>query len=246
MFSITFNRQKRKKQEPVTKGAIDQHTTERASNQYETISTCTGQQSLSPKDCERNSNQIGTQIDNAIAETYSSTSCHTEAEFEVTVLENYHEIDLNHTKTAAIIGGPKETPNDANEGKVETNNTETADHEYFILEAEDTYNEINPEDIVTEYDEEDSTSVTEYNRIQFSKKAFTVDPNYDELGVGKNEGTYDYSSRRDNMVQLTEIFDYSHVTANCNVRNDYDDQYSHLNTTDTKTSDVENDITYDH
>ena len=164
-----------------------------------------------------------TESTKSFAETNSNQPSHTVDRFEARVSDiSYSEIDFQQTETASKVGRPKEPLSNDNEDYVEANDNEAP--EYFILEAEDTYNEIDPTD-VEEYNEQ-ATPDSEYNRLRFSDRAFTADPNYDKLGGDRAESKGDYSILSDNVIHLTVMTDYSHVAAQINVNNEQDDQYS--------------------
>ena len=240
--NLHFYRRQNKRRESASKDQSNQHAIYRASNQYESMSLADSRTSasatngLSPTENGGHYHPFSAEPAKSFVTTNSYHPSHTEGR----VRDNdYNEIYFQQTETASKDGEPKTSLSYANEDKVEANDNE--DPEYSIHEAEDTYNEISPTD-VEEYNEQ-ATSDSEYNRIRFSERAFTVDPNYDKLGGGKADSNGDYSILSDNVIHLTVMTDYSHVAAQRNANNEQDDQYSHLKCQENKQPNVEIDIT---
>ena len=266
---LHFYRRQNKRREPASKDQSNQHAVHRASNQYETMSledsrtSASAAKCLSPTENGGNYHHFPTIPAKPFATTNSNHPSHTEGR----VRDNdYNEIYFQQTETASKGGEPKTSLSNANEDKVEANDTEPPEYfilevedtynedkveandneppEYFILEVEDTYNEINPTN-VEEYNEQ-ATLDSEYNRIRFSERACTVDPIYDTLEGGRAVSTGGYSALSDNAVHATVMTDYCHITAQRSVSDEHDDQYSHLNCLENKRPNVEIDINDDY
>ena len=249
VVAFTFYRNRQRQPKTIDMCTVDQQTTNRTSNQYDTISPSATEQSFSTKDCESRPHYSFAQN----AETSTKLPCDTKAELIETVGDHYSKINLGPTESIENVDKPKVHYNVVNDDNVMTNNTEVAEYfiletekyetkpqntktidtaeapdEYFILETENTYNDINPVDIV-DNDGKESMPDTEYNRIiLFSNTFITVDPNYDELGIGKDDCKADYSSLGSHMDKSTEKVDYSHIAATRTVHNDQGDQYANL------------------
>ena len=249
VFSFIIYRNRQRKPKTIAVCTVDQHSTNRTSNQYDTISPSTTEQSFSTKDS--GSPSYHSSAKNAKAST--KRPGHIKTKLSEIHCDDYSEINLRQTETTANVDKPEEHFSVVNYDNAVTNNTEVAEcfileaenyetntqniktmdtaeapTEYFLLETENTYNDINPVDI-EEYDGKESMPDTEYNRIiLFSNTSITIDPNYDELGIGKDDGKADYSSLGGQMDKFTEKVDYSHISATRTVHHDQGDQYANL------------------